>query len=58
MNHSYLIISHEKMIQLVAEIEQANADAPDIFDYIVEAIEIVTIRIVRCINYIYSNVLC
>jgi len=46
------------MIQLVAEIEQANADAPDIFDYIVEAIEIVTIRIVRCINYIYSNVLC
>ena len=47
-----------KMIQLLAEIEQANADAPDIFDYIVEAIEIVMIRFVRCVNYIYSNVLC
>ena len=58
MNHSYLIIPHEKMIQLVAEIEQANADAPDIFDYIVEAIEIVMVRFVRCVNYIYSNVLC
>jgi hypothetical protein len=47
-----------KMIQLVAEIEQANADAPDIFDYIVEAFEIVMVRFVRCVNYIYSNVLC
>ena len=53
-----MIIYHEKMIQLVAEIEQANADAPDIFDYIVEAIEIVMVRFVRCVNYIYSNVLC
>jgi hypothetical protein len=41
-----------KMIQLVAEIEQANADSPDIFDYIVEAIEIVIIQIVRCVNYL------
>ena len=46
------------MIQLVAEIHQANADAPDIFDYIVEAFEIVMVRIARCVNYIYSNVLC
>lgn len=45
------------MIQLVAEIEQANADAPDIFDYIVEAVETVMVQIVRCINYIYSNIL-
>ena len=58
MNHTYFIISYEKMIQLVAEIEQANADAPDIFDYIVEAFEIVMVRFIRCVNYIYSNVLC
>ena len=41
------------MIQLVAEIEQANADSPDIFDYIVEAIEIVLIQIGRFVNYIF-----
>ena len=29
-----------------------NANAPDIFDYIVEAFEIVIVRIVRTINYI------
>jgi hypothetical protein len=45
------------MIQLVAEIEQANADAPDIFDYIVEGFETVIVRIIRYVNYIYSNVL-
>lgn len=43
------------MIQLIAEIEQANADAPDIFDYIVEAIEIVMVTMIRYINYIQSN---
>jgi len=43
------------MIQLVAEIHQANADAPDIFDYIVEAIEMITIRFVRLINYLCQN---
>lgn len=46
------MINGYKMIQLVAEIEQANADSPDIFDYIIEAIEIVLIRIVRCANYL------
>jgi hypothetical protein len=40
------------MIQLVAEIEQANADSPDIFDYIVEAIEIVMIQCVSMISRI------
>ena len=40
------------MIQLVAEIEQANADSPDIFDYIIDAIEI----IIQTINrIIYSS---
>jgi hypothetical protein len=39
------------MIQLVAEIEQANADAPDIFDYIIEAFEILIIRSIQVINY-------
>ncbi len=39
------------MIQLVAEIEQANADSPDIFDYIIEAFEIIIIRTVRLMNY-------
>jgi hypothetical protein len=36
------------MIQLVAEIEQANADSPDIFDYIIEAFEGMLIFIIRC----------
>ena len=39
------------MIQLVAEIEQANADSPDIFDYMIEAIEILIVRTIRVINY-------
>ena len=43
------------MIQLVAEIEQANADAPDIFDYIVEAFEIITIRLIHLMNYLCQN---
>ena len=42
------------MIQLVAEIHQANADAPDIFDYIVEAFERMLIGF---INYINCNIL-
>ena len=42
------------MIQLVAEIEQANADSPDIFDYIVEAFEIIIIRTIGIINYLVS----
>jgi hypothetical protein len=45
----------KKMIQLVAEIHQANADAPDIFDYIVEAFEIITIRLIRLMNYLCQN---
>ena len=45
------------MIQLVAEIEQANADAPDIFDYIIEAVEILIIRTIRVINYL-TNIMC
>jgi len=40
-----------KMIQLVAEIEQANADSPDIFDYIIEAFEMLIVRTIRVINY-------
>ena len=40
------------MIQLVAEIHQANADAPDIFDYIVEAIEMIAVRFIRLMNYL------
>jgi len=40
------------MIQLVAEIEQANADSPDIFDYIVEGFEIILIRIINMIKYL------
>ena len=39
------------MIQLVAEIEQANADSPDIFDYIIEAVEILIVRTIRVIQY-------
>lgn len=39
------------MIQLVAEIEQANADSPDIFDYMIESIEILIVRTIRVINY-------
>jgi len=42
------------MIQLVAEIEQANADSPDIFDYMVEAFEIMIIRTMRIINYVLT----
>jgi hypothetical protein len=45
------------MIQLVAEIEQANADSPDIFDYIIEAVEILIIRSIRLINY-FTNLMC
>jgi hypothetical protein len=40
------------MTPLFAEIEQANADSPDIFDYIVEAIEIVMIQCVSMISRI------
>ena len=39
------------MIQLVAEIEQANADSPDIFDYMIEAIEMLIVQTIRTINY-------
>jgi hypothetical protein len=39
------------MIHLVAEIEQANADSPDVFDYIIEAIEMLIVRTIRVINY-------
>ena len=45
------------MIQLVAEIEQANADSPDIFDYIIEAIEMLIVRSIRVINY-FTNLMC
>lgn len=45
------------MIQLVAEIEQANADSPDIFDYIIEAFEILIVRSIRVINY-FTNLIC
>ena len=45
------------MIQLVAEIEQANADSPDIFDYIIEAFEIIIIKSIRVINYL-TNIMC
>jgi hypothetical protein len=45
------------MIQLVAEIEQANADSPDIFDYIIEAFEIIVIRTIRIINY-FTQFIC
>jgi hypothetical protein len=31
---------------------EENTNDPDIFDYIVEAFEIVVIIMVRCINYI------
>lgn len=48
---------HLKMIQLVAEIEQANADSPDIFDYIIEAIEILIIRTIQVINYL-TTIMC
>lgn len=40
------------MIQLVAEIHQANADSPDIFDYIVEAMEYVSVKFVRVMKYL------
>ena len=40
------------MIQLVAEIEQANADSPDIFDYIIEAFEMFIVRTIQMINYV------
>lgn len=40
------------MIQLVAEIHQANADASDIFDYIVEALEMITIRWINLMKYL------
>jgi hypothetical protein len=41
------------MIQLVAEIEQANADSPDIFDYIIEALEIIVVKSIKITNRIY-----
>ena len=40
------------MTPLFAEIEQAHADSPDIFDYIVEAIEITMIHCVYMISRI------
>ena len=40
------------MIQLVAEIHQANADSPDIFDYIVEGFEMILIRFIRLMDYV------
>ena len=43
------------MIQLVAEIQEANADAPDIFDYIVEAFEMVVVQWIRVMNYLCQN---
>ena len=43
------------MIQLVAEIEQANADSPDIFDYIVEAFEYILIKMIKLTNYLYQS---
>ena len=42
------------MIQLVAEIEQANADSPDIFDYIIEGLEMIIVKSIKIINYISS----
>ena len=45
------------MIQLVAEIEQANADSPDIFDYIIEAFEMLIVQTIRTINY-FTNLMC
>jgi hypothetical protein len=52
---SYInIIVELKMIQLVAEIEQANADSPDIFDYIIEAFEMAIIRSFRVVNYVLT----
>ena len=45
------------MIQLVAEIEQANADSPDIFDYIIEAFEMLIVRTIRVMNY-FTNIMC
>jgi len=42
------------MTPLFAEIQQANADSPDIFDYIVEAIEIVMIHCVSMMSRIIS----
>ena len=44
------------MIQLVAEIHPANADAPDIFDYIIEAFEIVLIRLIYSIISVKINI--
>ena len=45
------------MIQLVAEIEQANADSPDIFDYIIEGVEMLIVRTIRLINY-FTKFMC
>jgi hypothetical protein len=42
------------MIQLVAEIEQAHPDSPDIFDYMVEAFEIMIIQTMRIVNYVLT----
>ena len=44
------------MIQLVAEIEQANADSPDIFDYIVETFEYILIQMLELTNCLYQSV--
>ena len=41
------------MIQLVAEIEQANDDSPDIFDYIIEAFEYIVIKIIKLTTCLY-----
>ena len=40
------------MIQLAAEIHEVNADAPDIFDYIVEGLEMIVVRFIHLMNYL------
>jgi len=54
LNYKILIHLIEKMTPLFAEIQQAHADSPDIFDYIVEAIEIVIIHCASMISRIIS----
>jgi hypothetical protein len=43
------------MIQLVAEIE--HTDSPDIFDYMIEAVEMLIVQTIRTINY-FTNLMC
>ena len=40
------------MIQLAAEIREVNADTPDIFDYIVEGVEMILVRCIHLMNYL------